>query len=272
MSTRFAIRNSRVQSLDRALEMLEALAENGGELGATELARRLEVHRSTAFRLLGTLEGHGLVEQNPASEKFRLGYGLVRLAGAVVADFDLTRAARPVLNELARQTGETVNLAVLQGDQVVNIEQVASPHLVANVNWVGRQTPLHATSNGKILLAHIPSEQRGRLLKGQLKRFTPRTITDAAVLEKQLRRAVEEGYAFTLEELEVGLNAVAAPVRDAEGSVIAAVSVAGPSYRVTPHRLSELGEMTRDAADAVSRRMGYRRKNGAANSGREAQA
>jgi len=260
MSTGFALRN-KVQSLDRALEILRLLGSEP-EMRVTDLARRLEVHKSTVFRLLSTLQEHGLVEQNPTTEKYRLGYGLVRLAGAVVAELDLARASRSVLEELAVRTGETVNLAILQGDQVVNIDQIAAPNLVVNVNWVGKQTPLHATSNGKVLLAYIAEDERHRLLSRPLPRLTPRTITDPRMLEKQLRRILTDGYAFTLEELELGLNAVAAPVYAADGRVQAAVSVAGPSYRVTPQRLSELGEMTKDAGAAISRRMGYIRNAG----------
>ena len=260
MSTGFALRN-KVQSLDRALEILRLLGTEP-EMRVTDLARRLEVHKSTVFRLLATLQQHGLVEQNPSTERYRLGYGLVRLAGSVVAELDLARASRPVLEELAARSGETVNLAILQGDQVVNIDQIAAPNLVVNVNWVGKQTPLHATSNGKVLLAHLPDDERGRLLSRSLPRLTSRTITDARTLEKQLRRAREDGYAFTLEELELGLNAVAAPVHGADGRVMAAVSVAGPSYRVTPQRLADLGEMTREAASAISRRLGYIRDAG----------
>jgi DNA-binding IclR family transcriptional regulator len=257
MSTRSIIRNDRVQSLDRALQILELLAD-GHELGVTELARRLEVHKSTAFRLLATLLERGLVDQNPSTEKYRLGYGLVRLAGAVAAEPDLTRAARPVLDELAERSGETVNLAVLQGGQVVNIDQIAARHLVVNVNWVGKQTPLHATSNGKILVAWSAPEERRRLLGGPLKRFTSRTITDSRLLDRQLSRARADGYAFTLEELEVGLNAVAAPVWSSDGRVTAAVSVAGPAYRVSPQRLPELGQMVKQSGETISRRLGYR--------------
>jgi len=251
------IRNNRVQSLDRALEMLDLLATNGGEMGVSDLARRLEVHKSTAFRLLATLQDHGLVEQNASTEKYRLGYGLVRLAGAVVAELDLSRAARAVMQELADHSRETVNLALLQGERVINIDQITSSHLVVNVNWVGKQNPVHCTSTGKVLLAYLPPAELRRLLSKPLERLTPRTIVDRATLEKQLQRVREDGYAFTLEELEVGLNAVAAPVRDSRGEVIAALSMSGPSYRVSPQRLGELGEMTRQAADAISRRMGF---------------
>jgi DNA-binding IclR family transcriptional regulator len=255
MSTSFVVRN-KVQSLDRAIEILKLLG-TGPEMRVTDLARRLEVHKSTVFRLLSTLQEHGLVEQNPTTERYRLGYGLVRLAGSVVAELDLARASRPVLEELASRTGETVNLAILQGDQVVNIEQIAAPNLVVNVNWVGKQTPLHATSNGKVLLAYLPDPVREALLGPSLPRLTPRTITEVRVLERQLQRVRDDGYAFTLEELELGLNAVASPVFAADGRILAAVSVAGPAYRVTPHRLTELGEITRDAGEAISRRLGY---------------
>jgi IclR family transcriptional regulator, acetate operon repressor len=256
MSTGSGLRNNRVQSLDRALEILDLLAA-GRELGVTELSRRLEVHKSTAFRLCATLLERGLVEQNPLTEKYRLGYGLVRLAGAVKAELDLSRAARPVLQGLAERSGETVNLAVLQGDEVINIDQITAPHLVVTVNWIGKQTPLHCTSNGKVLLAFLPEARRERILAAPLRRFTPRTITDRRTLERQLKRVEEEGFAFTLEELELGLNAVAAPVRSADLRVSAAVSLSGPSYRVSPQRLPELGEMVREAGQSISRRLGY---------------
>lgn len=251
------MRNNSIQALHRGLTILDLLADTGGELGVTDLARQLGVHKSTAYRLLATLQGHDLVDQNPDTEKYRLGHGLVRLAGSVTAAMDLVKASRPGLRDLASATEETINLAILQGDQVINIDQITPVNQLVNVNWVGKQTPLHCTSNGKVLLAFMPGEERWRLLQRPLQRLTPRTIVDPNLLERQLLRVQDEGYAFTLEELELGLNAVAAPVRGADGHVIAAVSVSGPSYRVTPQRLPELGELARSTADAVSRRMGY---------------
>src|SRR5438105_12881279 len=161
MSTGFAMRN-KVQSLDRALDILKLLGSQP-QTPVTDLARRLELHKSTAFRLLSTLQEHGLVEQNPATEKYRLGYGLVRLASSVVGEIDLARASRPVLEELATRTSETVNLAILQGDQVINIDQIAAPNLVVTVNWVAKQTPPPCTSNGQGLLAFLPDAERHRL-------------------------------------------------------------------------------------------------------------
>ena len=249
--------NSAVQSVARAVRILELLAEGPEELGVTELGRRLGVHKATASRLLATLAEHGLVERNPVTDKYRLGFGIVRLAAVVTGGLDLVRQARPVLERLAEETSETVNLAVLDGDRVVNIDQIAAPHLVVNVNWVGKRTPLHCTSNGKVLLASLPARERARLLRGPLERLAPNTIVDKDLLQAQLLEAGVRGYAYTLEELEVGLNAVAAPVRDSGGGVIAAVSVSGPAYRFTRGRIPEVGGLARKAGADIARRMGF---------------
>ena len=246
-----------MQSVGRAIRILELVAEHPGQLGVTELGRRLGVHKATASRLVSTLAGGGLLERDRATDKYRPGFGLVRLATTAVADLDLVRKARPVMERLAEETQETVNLAVLDGREVVNIDQVAGSHAVVNVNWVGRRTPLHCTSNGKILLAHLPATERDRILAGPLDVRTPRTIGDPDVLRTQLRQARRQGYAFTVEELELGLNAVAAPVRGPGGAVVAALSVAGPAYRVTTARIPDLAGIVVQAGTEISRRMGH---------------
>jgi IclR family acetate operon transcriptional repressor len=246
-----------VQSVGRAMSILEMLADGAGELGVTQIGKRLGVAKATASRLVATLAERGLVEQNPSTEKYHLGFGLLRLAGAAAAGLDLVRQARPVLEELAERTQETVNLAVLDGDQVVNIDQIAGSQRIVSRSWVGRRTPLHCTSNGKVLLAHLRPEERERLLSGPLERLTPMTIVDTDLLRAQLLEVEGRGYAYTVEELEAGLNAVAAPVRAANGSVVAALSVAGPAFRITPLSIPTLAALTKDAADRISRRMGY---------------
>lgn len=246
-----------VQSVGRAIRILELVAEHPDKLGVTELGRRLGVHKATASRLVSTLAGAGLVERAPGTEMYRPGFGLVRLATTALADLDVVRQARSVLEDLAEDTQETVNLGVLEADEVVNVDQVAGSHAVVNVNWVGKRTPLHCTSNGKVLLAHLPEREWDRILGGTLERRTARTITDPVVLLGQLRRARARGYAYTVEELEAGLNAVAAPVRGASGEVAAAVSVAGPAYRVTKERIPELARAVVEAGAEISRRMGF---------------
>lgn len=245
-----------VQSVDRALTILELL-EREGWMGVTRLARELAIHKSTAFRLLATLEHRGLVEQHVETQKYRLGFALVRLAGAVRAGLDLTRSARPVCEWLSEQTGETVNIAVLEGGEVVNIDQVNLSSSVLSVDWLGRRTGVHATSTGKVFLAFLPERVRDEMLRGSLTRMTAHTITDPDVLRAQLSVIRERGYSYTEQELELGLNAVAAPVHGADGSVLATVCVSGPVFRLTTQQLDDVGLLAVDAAQQISRRLGF---------------
>ena len=248
---------SGVQSVRRAVSILEMLADGDGERGVTEVGRRLGVHKATASRLLSTLAEGGLVERSPSTEKYRLGVRLISLAGAALAGIDLLRDARPVLEDLAERTGETVNLALPADDGVLNVDQVTSTRSVVSISWVGRRTPYHCTANGKVFLAFGGEEERERLLALPLEACTPRTIVNAEELRNQLMEVRARGYARTTEELEEGLSAVAAPVRDAREVVIAAVSVAGPTFRMRASELPRIGGMVKDAAAAISRRMGY---------------
>ena len=245
-----------LQSVNRALRALELIAE-AGQLGVTELGRRLGVHKATASRLVATLAERGMLERDPITEKYRLGFGLIRLAGAAMASMDLVRIARPMLEDLADRTRETVNLGVLSGDAVVYIDQVTGTRSIVAVSWVGRRTPLHCTSNGKVLLANVGETERARLLAHPLERETRSTVTDPATLASQLEEIRRRGYATTMEELEEGLNAVAAPIRRADGEVVAALSVSGPAFRMRPVDLPRVGRLTMEAAGAISRRLGY---------------
>lgn len=246
-----------VQSVDRAVSVLEILAQRGAA-GVSEVAGEIGVHKSTVFRLLGALEARGLVEQSVERGKYRLGFGIVRLAGAVTGSFDLSQQARPVLERLAEEIGETVNIAVLDENYAVNLYQVRGPGAVGADNWVGQLTPPHATSSGKILLAHLPEDERDRVLaRAGQERLTPRTLTTRAALERHLDTARERGYAVTLEELEVGLHAMAAPIRGRDGEVMAAISASGPAYRFSEDRIHELAPVLVRGAEEISRRMGY---------------
>jgi DNA-binding IclR family transcriptional regulator len=223
----------------------------------TELAGELDIHKSTAHRLLATLKDRGLVEQDPSTELYRLGMGMVLLAGAVTAELDIVRTARPICQQLSRETQETVTITVLEGDDAVIIDQVSSPSSVVSVNWTGQHTPLHCTSDGKVLLAHLPPARQQALLARPLRRYTERTIVDPAALLAQLEAIRRAGYGFTVGELEIGLNAVAAPIRSSGGAVIASVGISGPSFRVTAEALPTLGRAAIEAAAAISRRMGF---------------
>jgi len=245
-----------VQSVDRAIAVLEILARRG-QSSVTEIAAELGVHKSTAFRFLVVLENRGLVEQITERGKYQLGFGIVRLAGATTARLDLVQQSRVVCERLAAEVGETVNVAILESGYAVNIDQVRGPAAVTSHNWVGQRTPLHATSSGKVLLAHAGSAEQERLIRPPLERYTPNTITDAERLRRELADVRERGYAFTSEELEVGLNAVAAPIRLYDGSVVAAVSGSGPSYRLSASRLPDVAAVVMAGANEISGRLGY---------------
>ena len=251
-----------LRSVRRALRSLELIAE-AGELGVTELGRRLEVHKATASRLAATLAERGLLERDPSSERYRLGFGLIRLAGAAMAGLDIVSSSRVTLEDLAELTHETVTLGVVSGDEVVSIDQVSGTRSIVSVSWVGKRTPLHTTSTGKVFLAFMDDAERERRLAKPLERGTGRSVTDVPQLRTQLEEVRRRGYAQTLEELEEGLNAVAAPVRQGDGTVVAALSVSGPAFRLRPVDLPRLGRQTIQSAAAVSRRLGFVERGGA---------
>ena len=249
-----------VQSVDRAFAVLEFLSHRGWSR-VTEVANELNIHKSTAYRLLTTLRDRGMVEQSAVTEKYRLGFGLVLLASAVTADLDIVRCARPICDQLSERTRETVTVAVLEGDDAVIIHQTISRSSALSADWTGMHTPLHATAAGTLFLVHMPEDQRRRILRRRLERFTENTVVDPAILNERLREVLREDYAFTAEELEVGLSAIAAPIRDANGSVVAAVSVSGPSFRLPVESIGEIVAPVHEAAAEISQCLGFRRRN-----------
>ena len=250
-----AVTGQGVQSVDRALGILEVLARTG-EAGVTAIAGELGVHKSTVFRLVATLEAHRLVEQTKDRGRYRLGVGILRLAGATTARLDLVQEARPICRQLASDTGETVNIAVLSESSALYLDQVAGSSALQPHNWVGQHIPLHATSNGKVLLSGLDDGELDAVL-GKLATYTPQTITNRARLRDELDRVRAQGYALAVDELEVGLAAVAAPIRNAHGDVVASMSVSGPSFRLPADRVDEVVALVTEAAVEVSHRLGW---------------
>jgi DNA-binding IclR family transcriptional regulator len=247
-----------VQSVDRALTILEVLARVG-EAGVTEIAGELGVHKSTAFRLVTTLESHRLVEQTTDRGRYRLGVGVLRLAGATTARLDLVQEARPVCRQLAADTGETVNIAVLSESSALYLDQIAGSSALQPHNWVGQHIPLHATSNGKVLLSGLDDARVTEVL-GSLSRYTPLTITRKARLREELELVRQQGYAVAVDELEEGLTAVAAPIRNVHGDVVASMSVSGPTFRLPEARVADVVPLLIEAAAEVSHRLGWGRR------------
>jgi IclR family acetate operon transcriptional repressor len=245
-----------IRSVGKAAQVLRLLGE-AGVLGVTDLSRRIRVHKSTVSRLLATLERHGLVARDPHSDKFNLGPAFISLAGAALQRLDLRTVARAPLERLAEQTRETVNLAILDGDQVVNIEKISSAHYIRDIGWIGRRSPLHCTATGKALVAHMLPAARRSLLGARLKRYTPQTICDWKALETELAEVRRLGYAVGREELEPGLVALAAPIQDLGGRVTATVSASGPAFRMTRTALATYARQVIAAAAAISQGLGY---------------
>jgi DNA-binding IclR family transcriptional regulator len=247
---------SHLQSVDRAISVLEILARTG-QAGVTEIAIELGVHKSTAFRLLAVLEARGLVDQHGDRGKYRLGLGVLRLAGATTARLDLIQQGRPVCEALARDVSETVNITILSGHDALYLDQVAGTSALQTQNWVGQRIPLHCTSNGKVLLAFVPEHRLAELLVEPLTRFTPYTITDVDQVRAELAAVRELGYSAAAQELELGLVAVAAPVRDISGTVIASVSASGPVFRLPAERIPEVAAQVVAAGREISHRLGW---------------
>jgi DNA-binding IclR family transcriptional regulator len=248
---------SHVQSVDRAISVLEYLSRNGLS-GVTEIANLLNIHKSTAYRIVATLEARGLVEQDPESEKYQLGFGLVSLASSVTAEMDIVRRARPICDRLSDDLEETTTITMLEGDDPVVVYQSISSSSVLGVDWTGSETPIHCTAAGKIYLAHMPERRVRRIIARDLEALTEYTITDRAVLQRQLEDIVRDGFAFTIDELEIGLVAVGAPIYAIDGHVVAVISVSGPSVRLTRDRLPEIADQVKAAAAEVSQLLGYR--------------
>jgi len=219
------------------LALLTSFDETRAELSVTEMAGWLGVHKSTASRLAATMERAGILVRDGRS--YQLGPEIMRLGALALRSFDLIGSMQAAMDKLSQHTGETINLAVPAGADILNVAEVPSIFILSCTGgWTGRRTKPHAVANGKVLLAHgaIP-------IPRQLDRYTAHTITTRQALEAELDSVRRVGYATAVAELEDGLVAVAAPVFASGGTCIAAISVAGPAYRMTPEKLPELGRL-----------------------------
>ena len=243
--------SSSVQSVDRALMILEILAQRG-ESGVTEIAADLGVHKSTASRLMTALLNRGLVDQVSDRGRYRLGLGLVRLAGTVTSSLDAVSGSRAVTKALAAEVGETVNIAVLDNNRVLYVDQVIGPSKVSMRSWLGQSVPTHCTATGKVLTAWLEKSERLAARPESWKQLTPNTITSGEALEKELKRVRELGYAVANQEMESDFMAIAAPIRDEHGEVTAALVISGPASRIKPEDFESLGHIVKQSGSKLS--------------------
>ncbi|AGP31278.1 IclR family transcriptional regulator [Corynebacterium terpenotabidum] len=239
-----------VQSVDRAVTALEMLAACG-QAGTGEIADHLGVHKSSATRLLATLADHGLVEQDGTGGQWSLGFGLVRLAGAVTDRAGFSGAAQALCDRVAAETGETANVAVLDDVYAVNVTQAVGAGLLSPHHYLGRRTPGHATSSGKLLLAEDAAATRKACR--DLGRYTDRTIVTADALSAELAQVRDRGWAVSDEEWEEHITAVAVPLRLPDGTLEAALTVTGPNHRLRPEDFARMAARLAALASSAGR-------------------
>lgn len=248
-----------VQSLDRAIQILEELALHRDGCGVTSLANLVGLHKSTVHRLLNTLLARGYISKDSENDKYSLGMRILYLGSAILDRMDIRTIAKPFLEKLCHDTEEVVHLSTLDGQEAVYIDKVENPNKsIRMYSQIGKRSPLHCTGVGKVLLAWLPDKEVEYLLgvKG-MEAYTKNTITNIQDMKRNLAEIREKGYAFDEIEHEEDIRCVAAPIFNIHGKVIASVSVSGPVMHVTLDRMPKLTEEVLETAKNISYQLGY---------------
>ncbi len=247
----------KVQALDRAFSVLDLLGDSPAPLGLAQVASSLQLHKSTAHRFLMVLERHHMVERT-ANGKFRLGLRLFEYGNRAIEQFDMRERAQPHLRRLVAETEETAHLCVLEHAHVIYIDKIEPARSVRMITRVGASNPLYCTSVGKVMLAFLPEERIDEIVRLiQFERFTQRTIQTVEALRAEIDKTRRRGYAIDDEEFEEGLRCIAVPILDAQRMPVAAVSVSGPSFRVTAHKLPSIANHLLHCVRNISQDMGF---------------
>ncbi|HEU5352225.1 MAG TPA: IclR family transcriptional regulator [Terracidiphilus sp.] len=247
----------KVQALDRAFAVLELLGESETALGLAQVASSLQLHKSTAHRFLMVLERHHVVERT-SNGKFRLGLRLFDLGNRAIEQYDLRDRAQPHLRRLVAETEETAHLCILEQSRVIYIDKIEPTRSVRMITRIGSSNPVHCTSVGKAILAFLPEERITEIIrKTRFERFTQRTIASADALRAEIEKTRRRGYAVDDEELEEGLRCIAVPLLDAQRLPVAAVSVSGPSFRVTAQKLPSIANHLVHCVRGIAQDMGF---------------
>ena len=247
-----------IQSLQRGLNILELIAKKGAGLSMAEVSREIGLHPSTTFHLLRTLVTLGYLAQDETTREYLVGSKVFQLAASAWTEAELIRISAPLLTEIARQTGETTHLAIFDHGEVIVVDKVEGSAPVRVSERVGYPRPAHCTAIGKVLLASLPESELKALLKTyEFKPITPRSITSTSLLDQELQRVKNQGFAFDDEEFSQGIRCLAAPVRNFTGDVVATIGISGPVFRVSLDRVAQLTEFLKAAAYRLSQLLGY---------------
>ncbi|MFO1444840.1 IclR family transcriptional regulator [Bacillus sp. Bva_UNVM-123] len=255
------LRENMVKSVSRALDIIMLISLKKGGLGVTEIANQMDINKSSVFRILSTLVQYGYVEQDKLSGKYKLGYTFLEISSRLLESIDLREEARPFLKELENETNEVIHLVVYDEGEVVYIEKLEGNEILRMHSKVGKRAPMHCTSVGKAILAHLQTSTVLEILERKgMQVHTSNTITDKNVILQELVEIRKKGFALDLEENEYGITCIAAPIFDHVGKVIAAVSVSGPSIRMNNERLIKLQPSIIKIGKGLSARLGYAHK------------
>jgi DNA-binding IclR family transcriptional regulator len=247
-----------VRAVERALQILESFDDEQPEKGVSEIALAVDLHKATTHRIMTTLLNFGYLERTEDGQKYRLGIKLTDLGLKVVRRMDLRREALPFMKQLVQELDETCDLSIFDANNVFYVEVLRGNRALTIAAAVGQRLPIHCTASGKLFLAHMSAEQRNAILSKPLKTYTDRTITFPDDLLKQLNGIQKMGYALDFEELEVGVCAVAAPIYNRNGTMVAAISTPIPVSRMTPERMQAIAAALKKAAQEISRRLGWK--------------
>ncbi len=252
--------NYSIQSVSHALDILESFTKTEDELGVTALSKRLDLHKNNVFRLLATLEYRGYIEQNPATENYRLGVKTLQIGSIFIEQRECRRQARPILENLTATSGETTVVAVLRGNKIIYMDGVETDKTVRAVSHIGALLPAHCTAVGKVQLAQLSPAEIERLYPDQmLSTMTDRSIKTRDTLLAELKSVVDRGYSFENEESETDVRGISVAVKDYSKNVIAAIGITAPISRLTDERLEKGGiiNLLLESGQALSAKLGF---------------
>jgi len=250
-----------VQTIDRTFDIIELLSAAPNGMGVTEIGKKLGLHKSTVYRLINALVRRGYLEKEQNTGLYRIGLKFVEISGLYLQQIELKTEAVPFMRQLSEQTGQVTHLAILDETEVVYIEKIDVMQSLRMYSQIGKRIPVHCSALGKVLLsAQNNVSLENTLKKIKFTRFTENTITDAAEFRKEIEKARQKGWAADNEEHEKGIRCIAAPIRDFTGKVIAALSITGSRNIITPEKDDYYGKLVMEAADNISKRLGFTRK------------
>lgn len=254
-------RENMVKSVSRALDIIEIISAHKGGLGVSEIARHIDINKSSVYRILATMVKYGYVEQDPDTGRYKLGYKFLEISTKLLDSIDLRTEARPYLQELEEYTNEVIHLVVYDQGEVVYIEKLEGNETLRMHSKVGKRAPMHCTAVGKSILAYLPENEAREIIdrKG-LSAHTEYTITNKETFFQELATVKQRGYALDLQENEYGITCLGVPIFDHTGAAVSAISISGPTLRMTEERIEELKDKILEVGKKISARLGYRDK------------